>query len=251
MKPLRKGEFVKANVEAGEFILDTSDPRTCNKAACLAIAKRLAIKGATQMKDVQLFAAISEKLLSINLPEINKMTETDKTLEIVKAGKAANQSDDEIIIAIVQSGIGYKKALNAYKSALETLGLIKKDMPKKDRDEAIAKALAKEKFAATEYQAWSDRAEKFVASMEGVTFSGAYASIKAYAKEHELEAPKKPKGAKVGSGSQIKKLVVWMLNNLKATEEQWAAHCNEINLGKGRQKSFGEIFKVLQENIQS
>lgn len=239
-----------------QFIFDSSiNP---NRATCLGIAKGLRIKGATAMNIKSLVEVIGAKLNSLKLLEQNEMSKNEKVIAIVKSAQEDKKVDfnpDLVIVAIVQSGVGFRDALSEYEKAMIELGYMVRPLKPTERNNAVAEILIAENFEETcnaedfaPVQAIIDLAAKSE-KLKGEPAVKVLKSIRIFAKEHELAMPKKPSGASERS-NQVTNGINFMLQNhaLDTTEKRAKAigeYCKDHEIGVNRSRLFGIIFETI------
>lgn len=241
---IRKGEFVKANEDAGEFIYDTDGVKP-TRAVAIGLAEELKIKFSKSANIKTITHAVNEKLASINLPEIKEMTNSDKVEALIKDGKESDKSNDEIMIEVMQLGLGYKAAVKAFENTMRKLGFM---MKPSDRTEAVKKILTDIDFKPETYEEIEKAVDYICENVAETSKAQARGAINKYAKENEIELPKKPKGQKGGAGGakQLEKLVHWILGNADQDEKAYLKYCESENIGKGRVGVFKHVFKAVK-----
>lgn len=249
-KALRTGDYVKADIDAGEFILDTNvDDPSITKAALTEVANANDIKISGKTK-AEILDSLEVGLEAMNLPEMNKMGDSEKVLEIVTAGVEADLDDDTMLIKIVQSGIKFSAANKMFKAAMETGGF-RTAMSK-------VKELAREILVGAEFnpESHSDVSEmvgNLVLEINGSDEKQALKAVKAYCKEFEIELPKAKKEPK---GPMLERVQNWIVANPLATvtdltkwlEDQGK---NEKLVARYSQLlEFAQNYVVARENVE-
>lgn len=212
-KALRRGEFVSANSEAGEFIMDTENSEEMTVATLQEVCLANKIEFGKKDKKSDLLSKIETGL--IKLPEQSKMSETQKVKEIIVAGVAAGKSDDEMLIEIVTSGIPFKLAGRLFKKEMEEGG---HRISASKRKESIEEILAEAEFEPATYQEVSDMVARIVKEVNDTDDKQAMKAIKAYMKEKELEVPKPEKG-EAPRGGLRSRFCGWFSENPAATDD--------------------------------
>jgi hypothetical protein len=215
---LRKGEFVQAAEEAGEFIYDTETADSHSMATLSEIAKANGVEVHSKAKKVDLIIQINEKLSTLNVPEQNKMTDTQVVEKIIADGVTAGKSDDDMLLEIVNSGVSFKNATKVFKMVMEEKGY---RVSAKERKEEAAKILADGNFDLTTADGVNTAVDALVVGVADTNEKSAIGFIRSYAKANEISLPKKEKGSagRVGGGGMFAKLGEWMLENRDATVE--------------------------------
>lgn len=250
-KIMRKGSHVVANENVGEFIYDDEiSDLTHGQLKDIAEANKLQCVGKSKTQYQQ---SLNEALKMVDVAEQNGPTETQKVEEIVRNGFEQGHDDDTIMIAIVQAGISFRRALRMFKDAVETLGL---RTSVKDVKEVASKLLAELDFNPQSYNDVKQVAEQLVEKVEGATHVQAMTAIKAYAKENEIALPKREKGEKEPKGAngrpagKFNKFYQFLLDNPQASQEDIHAFAADSGVDEKRAnvlkaKYFG-ILKLCQ-----
>ena len=242
---LRKGDFVSANEDAGEFILDTEkDEPTGAVLEGIADANSLALKHSAKVveKRQQIFNQLAEMPLS----EVNEMTDSAKVKQIVEDGKIDGKTDNDMLVEIVNSGVSFKAATKLFKQALEEGGYA---INSKKRAELAAEKLVKSGFEPETYDDVKEMAELLVSGIPDTTNAQALAAIRKYAKEKGVELPKAPKGAaQPGVRGFRAKMFGWMVQNPGATMDQFTDFVVKEN-GKKEvlAKRFWPVFETARK----
>lgn len=209
LKAYRKGQFVEANESAGEFIYDDIEDGV-NTATLHGIAEANNIKLPSKGKKADLVEALAVGLSTLDIPEVNEMTDSQKVREIVEAGHKADKSDDAMLVEIVNAGVSFKSAAKLFKSTMEELGY---RVTSKDRAESCRKVLADADFKPETYDDVNKMAEKIANDVADTSEKQAVAAIRKYCKEMEITIPKAPKKAKSATGGYKAKAYAWMVEN--------------------------------------
>lgn len=211
-KILYKGDQLIANEDKDEFILDTE---CCDysRATLIEIAKAndILLKKEDQSK---MLKNLEIKINNLKHIEEKKMTEVTVFENIVVDGFAAEKSDDEIMIQMVEEGASFREASRLFNRIVEDKGL---RISAKKRKEAIQEKLEEAEFAAEDYAAVEAMAAKIADELPDTTEKQVIASIRKYCKELEIEFPKAPKKAKGGLLQRFLKVAV---ENPMVTDEE-------------------------------
>lgn len=216
-KALRQGQFVSATESAGEFILDTSDKDQFAFATLNEIAEKNGVSLKKGPKE-EVVEKLELKLIKLNLPEQNRMSDTDTVNGIIADGVEAGLSDDDMLIKIVQAGIKFKNAGKLFKVAMEEGGY---RISGAKRTEAINGKLEEAEFAPETYDEVQAMVETLVSDVADTSTVQAIKAIKKYLKALELEYPKAPKKPKGGLLSRFHKLVITNPALTVAELEDW------------------------------
>lgn len=238
-KVIRKGTHVTANETVGEWIYDTDgDPIDAGKMQEIAKVNKLKVVG---KKKSEYLKSLNEELETMtDVAEQNQETQTNVVDKIVQEGFAAGKDDDSMMIAIIQSGISFKRAGKMFKETVERLGL---RTGIKDVKEVAAKLLAEIDFKPSTYAEVKDVADKIVKECDGAQHGQALAAIKAYAKSKEITLPKKEKGARGAIGFKGK-FFDWVCANPTAGESELVAFLKAE--GKDETKLAKRFLPILQ-----
>lgn len=213
-KALRQGQFVSVSEdskECGDFILDTDNcDYSCATLLEIASANKFSLK---KERKEDMVSKLETGLQLLNLPEMNKMSDTDKVLEIVTEGFKAELPDDQMLVQIINSGVPYRLAGKMFRVCVENNGF---RISGKKRAEAIDKILEDNEFfpeTFAEVEAMCERIAVGVSAVEAkdgneaveaieavsdTTTQQAMKAIKKFLKVKEIEFPKAPKKAKGG-----------------------------------------------------
>ena len=120
-KALRQGEFVSANADVGEFIFDSENCEDMAIATLLEISSGndLSVKKAKKSIVVE---NLTTQLKSLELQEMNEITDSQKVAEIVAAGVEAGSDDEVMLLEIIQAGIKFKVAGKLFAQAMQAGG---------------------------------------------------------------------------------------------------------------------------------
>lgn len=221
-KALRAGEFVTASEDSNEFILDTENcDLACATLLEIADANKIPLK---KGKKNDMVSDLETGLLKLNLPEMSKMSETDQVKQIVTDGFAADQSDEQMIIQILEAKIPFRRAGKLFRQVVESLGL---RISVKARAEAIEAILEDNEFYPEKFEEVQAMCERIAvgdkeAELEPVadtTTQQAMKAIKKFLKVKEIEFPKAPKKAK---GGLRLRFLTFAAANPAATDEELA-----------------------------
>lgn len=212
-KAIRIGQFVTASEDAKEFILDTKSDDLPTVPSLYDIVDANGLEVAKNLTKPVLIEQLEKGITDMGLDEQNEMTQEQKVDEIVAAGNEHDQSDDEMLILIVQSGIGFKAAGRLFKSAMEKGGY---RVSASNRKDAVLDILNKAEFAPENRDELTDMIEHIVKEVNDTNSGQALKIIKAYAKDLELELPKVPK---IPKGGLAQRFDDWFVSNIGATDE--------------------------------
>lgn len=148
------------------------------------------------------------------------MTDSQKVEDIVKAGYAAEKSEDDILVEIVQSGISFGKAMKMLRSSLQSLGLA---ISPKDRAAKAATIMSENEYAPKTHAEVLKMAEYLQKEITDTNEKQAIALIRKFCKDTEIELPKKEKGAGSAVGGFKQKMFDWMVANPTASEKEFTA----------------------------
>ena len=213
-KALRSGEFVVADSSVDEFIFDSENTDDLSVAAMIEIASA---NGATlgKGKKDKTVKALEVILTNLELPEMNDKTDSQKVEEIVAAGVEAEKDDDTMLIEIVQSGVKFKHANKLFAKAMEAGGF---RITSKARKAEARDILVEAEFTPADYDAVTAMCEVLCEAVNDTTTSQAFAIIKSYCKEFEIELPK-PVKVKKASGGLRAKVFAWIVENPQSDKD--------------------------------
>lgn len=128
-----------------------------------------------------------------------------------------SKSDDEIVIDLIQrGGFGFQKAGRLYTQALEAAG---HRISKKERYEQAHKLLKDSEFEPSEWSDVVEAAEWLVGEIQDTNSQQAFASIRRFAKDEELELPARPKGEGRARSSVWDRAFGFILENPDVSDE--------------------------------
>lgn len=227
-KVLRKGEFVKADEPAGEFIFLDNDAAADGitvddiKTMCEANG----IRYSKNANKADLFANLISNLPKLNVPEQNKMSQSDIIKSIVteagqnrKPGTDPDQFEVEVFTECIQrlnsEGITFKiKQLgNLVKKEIAEQGLIITTAQRKEQVNAI---LTEADFNPSNWDEVEEMIERLTREVGDTDRKQALGSIRRYLKANELELPKRAKAAKVGFRQKV---INFMVANSPVTDD--------------------------------
>lgn len=228
-KAVMKGEYAEPSTSSGEFVLDTEDESTLTGAIIegVAEANKIEVKGKSKADKL---ASLEEGLSKLKIGEVREPTVQQRIKDIVEQNVvdgALAASEDDLIVAIIESGIGFKQAGKGLKLVLEQLGL---KVSNKDKLATAADVLTKMDFDPQNWGDVVDAAEKVAAQLPDVTERNAIGLIKKYAKTKNITLPAKPKKEKgekgAGGVSGFKaKVVDFLAKNPRATMDDLVDLC--------------------------
>ena len=220
-KALRQGEFVSANADVGEFIFDSENCEDMAIATLLEISSGndLSVKKAKKSIVVE---NLTTQLKSLELQEMNEITDSQKVAEIVAAGVEAGSDDEVMLLEIIQAGIKFKVAGKLFAQAMQAGGYRITSKARKEQGRAI---LVDAEFTPESYEALQAMIEQITDEVDDTTTSQAHAICKAYAKEFEIELPKP---AKKASGGIKSKITSWIVANPTASVEDLLGHIDTL-----------------------
>lgn len=201
-KAIRNGVFVTANIDAGEFVIDTEDD--VKKIPAVATLGEIASANKLSLNLKEKKSVVLENLVtgltSLNLPEQNEMSESELVKGIVEAGVEAGKTDDEMLLEIVTQGVKFKAAGRLFNQCMEAGGY---RLSGKKRTEQINEILEESEFAPENYEEYAAMIERLTSEVNDTSEVQARKAIKAFAKENEIELPKLPAKSKGGIRSKI------------------------------------------------
>ena len=212
-KAIRTGDYVVADIEADEFILDTDDSEL-SKAQLLEIATSNKIELGKKDRASDMLEKLEAGFEKMDLPRQDEKSDTQKVAEIVKAGCESGESDDVMIVKIIQSGIRFKAAIKMLNNELTSGGY---RITNKARQEEIRNLLVEAEFEADDYSEWQAMIETIVAAVADTESSQATKAMRKYCKEFEIEIPSAPKKPKGGFRTAAYN---WMIANPEATDKE-------------------------------
>ena len=189
-KAQRTGEFVKANLESGEFILDTENPDDVVKATLVEIAQANKIEVGDNDTKGAMLNKLETGFENSNLPEQNEMSDSEVVSGIVAAGVAKGADDEDMIVQIIQAGIKYKVAAKMFMAAMTSGG---HRISTKDRKEQANALLVEAEFSPENYDDVKIAVEAILKAISDTTEIQAVKLCRLYCKAYEIEFPKAEK----------------------------------------------------------
>lgn len=255
-KAKRTGEYVSANAEAEELIVDTEACELSNT-VLIEIAGANKITVSKKATKAELLENIEEGVKKLKLPTQGKEPESVKVARIVKAAyEAAEESgtevdEDELLMSIIESGVKFKDAMKLHKQALLEGGFA---VSNKDRTAECRKILIAADFQPKDWDDVQAMIDTLVDKVSATVESQAYAQIRKYAKEFSIALPKPEK--KVSAGGFKAKIYAYMVKKPLATKEeffQWVVEENdkEEKLANKYWETFELAKKVAQATIKA
>ena len=261
-KAIFRGKFATVSEVDGEFFYHTGNSHKSDHtlATIVEIAKANGLNVSTRASKNDAFEQLNAHLKTLPIDEVNSMTDTQIVEEIVEAGVAKGKTDDQMLAAIVNRGVSFRTAGKLFKSVLESKGY---RITAKERAEAIGKILdgvlvpkdGDKKATLGNVQVVVDRIVgkgDIAGEVADTTDKQAFAVIRKYAKDNEIELPKGKKGGGGSSGSGsgiIKKVSDWMLENRKCTAEEIVAQikATKPDITEGQLKKYVSLLRQMVE----
>ena len=237
-KALRSGEFVVADSSADEFIFDSENTDDLSVAAMIEISEGNGFLLKKGKKD-QIVKTLVDQLTSLELPEMNDKTDSQKVEEIVAAGVEAEKDDEEMLIEIIQSGVKFKAAGKLFAKAMEAGGF---RITSKARKAEAREMLVDAEFEPENYDDVKKMCELICEEVNDTTTSQAFVIIKGYCKEFELELPKPTKEKKSGLKGAI---LAWIVGHPTSPE----AGLVDFIESTGRVKTSEKVSKMAKRYL--
>jgi len=231
-KVVLKGEIVSPRNDE-EFVIDESKP-TLHK---IATYKEVAEANGIQVSGKKLQSIFESLLTGLNNLKVKTMTEEvekneaeeimmAKCTDIIKAAFAEGDVDEnEVLVQIVNSGVSFRNAQKVYKQITEDLGL---RVSAKDRYEQVVDLLG-DSATFDEYSDVEGAVQLITKKVGDTSAPQAMAALRKFAKENEIELPKKPKGSKGDGKPRGFKAVAyaWIMDNKDCTKDELSAFLKE------------------------
>ncbi len=223
---VRRGDFVEACESAAEFILDTAK-NELHRSVMIEIAEANGIKINKNLKTSDYADSLEIKLYELKIPEVNKMTDTQNIEKIVLAGFAAEKTDEDMIVEIIESGVKFKEAGKLFAQVCEAKGLRKSS---KNRREEVGAILDEAEFAPADSEELQKMIDYIVENVDDTTAKQAGIVIKRWAKENEIALPKRARsaggsksGGVAGATGFRGAMLGWLLENKDFTQDELGA----------------------------
>ena len=237
-----KGEFVVANETDGEFIFDTEAEQQLTKATLVGIAEANAVAFNKKDNVATLVGKLDQHFSNLELLEVTKMSDEATVEKIVIDGVAADKSEDEMLVEIVNSGVSFKNALKLFKRVMESKGL---RLTAKKRKEKIQELIDELEFAPESGEDVKKMVEKITGEVPDTNEKQALGVLRRWAKGKEIELPKYKKTA--GPGGFRAQAFAWMVENPTAQPEQFHAWVEEQGKSEAVAKRFVGLFEVARK----
>ena len=168
--------------------------------------------------------------------EVNEPSQA--VLDLAKAKSligddARNEAtEDELIVKLItEGGFNYRKATRLMTLALQDLGL---KMSAKDRYEAVCEILTENGFAPDTYEDVEKVVGYLAEELESTTEKQALVAVRRFAKEQDIDIPKKPKGGGGGRGPGFRgEIITWMIDNATEDDATFTKWLEGHGKGKG------------------
>ena len=210
-----RGPFVRVQLD-DQFVYDTDEPTTLTVGQLVEFASANNIEiNATKKADV--VAELNEGLSNLKLREVNEMTDSQKAEQIIIEANENGLGEEETLLSLVNGGVPFKKASKMYTQIRVQLGL---EVSASDRKAQINDYLSKKGLKPVEYSDTLAVVAALQSEVPGLTSSQALAGINKFAKENQIEMPKKPKAAKKPKGGFKAQLITWIVKNPTAKQAE-------------------------------
>lgn len=229
-KAIRRGAFVEANADNGEFIFNTDSHDDLTVATMKEIGASHGIKIPSKAKREEVVALLSEKLSNIKIAEVNKMTDTQTVEKIIEEGVANGKSDDEMLVEIVNAGVSFKNAGKLFKSVMESNGL---RITTKERMAKANEIMEAADFTPTTVDNVKGMVKKLCDDIADTNEKAAMAAIRKYAKANDITLPKVSRGKGAPGGGIQSKIQEWLLANRDADKDAIGEQIKTIKDGIG------------------
>lgn len=193
-KAIRKGEFISADSESGEFVMDT-DVKNCglSKGQLEEVAQANKMKISSKLNAAEFAGELTSQLENLKIAEVNKMTNSEIVKGIVEKGFVEGKSEEDMLVEIIQSGIKFREAGKLYKQAAEEGGYVANN---KKRKEDAAAMMDEAEFAPEHWDEVVSMADQICDAVPGTEQKTAISLIRSWCKANEVTLPKKTKSAK-------------------------------------------------------
>lgn len=149
--------------------------------------------------------------------DTNVNADLDNATAILEPMIANGASHEEMVVALIQSGIKYARAGRLMTKVLEAKGL---RVSAKDRYAAAAENLTNWGFAPASWDDVEDAVANLVEELDATNAAQALSCVKRFAKDHEIELPEKPKSSGGPRNSVYSRFFDWALVNREATDAE-------------------------------
>lgn len=227
-KAVAKGNNLTPIEHEGEFLFTAESDFPVATLKEIAEVNKFKIDGKLR-KRVDMNAFVFTTLNELEIAE-STMSKLEKVLEIVNPLVAEGQTDDEIRIAIIQSGVPFKEAGKLFTQAMEQAG---HRISPKARAEKIEIILEDAEFNPEAYSEVEEMVKRIAGEVPDTTEKQALAAIRKWAKDNEIELPKAPKktAGRAAGGSIVGKTLEWLLEHKDATQEDVAEYVKSCKEG--------------------
>lgn len=150
---------------------------------------------------------------------VEEISDVDQALLVIGDMLEQNASEDDMIIALIQSGVKYARAGRVLSKVLESKGL---KVSAKDRYAAASENLTNWGFAPQTWDDVDDAVTNLVEELEATNAGQALSCVKRFAKEHEITLPERPKTGtgRARGASADSRFYAFAIANKEATADQ-------------------------------
>lgn len=240
-KALMKGNYVEASPDANESVISSDDDIAVSAMREIAQANGVNLHGSKTKEKIQ--TALFDGLKQLEIPNVTEKTDSQKVNEIVKAGLEAGQSEDQILVSIVNSGIKFSAANKYYKQALKDSGMY---ISPKERKEQVGAILTEMDFAPESYSDVEDAAKKLAEEVKDTDNKKAIALIRSWCKANEVEMPKRTRGVGSNRSSLRSRSFDWLCENPGASQEEFTTWLVEAGGKEKHVKNFWQIVEFAR-----
>jgi len=253
-KAIFKGKFSAASTDDGEFEYNSDGAADDFPALAtlIEIGKANGLKISSKAKKADAIEQLNAHLETLEINEVNEMTDTQKVEEIIEAGLEAGQTDDEMLVEIVNQGVSFKSAGKLFKSVMETKGY---RITAKERGEKINDILTGSDFGGEEVTAETiqEAVKRITGEVADTSEKQALNSIRKFAKANEIDLPKVKKGGGGGnSGAMMDKVQEFILSNrdtdiaeIQSKIKEWKPEVSEGSMN-GYTKHTNRMLSMLK-----
>jgi hypothetical protein len=176
-------------------------------------------------------------------------TAFEKASVTIAAAHSEGQNENEIVVALIQGdGLNFKIAGSFITRWLQENGFA---LSAKDRYTLVEEILVNHEFAPEEWSDVVSKANFLVETIGDTNQKQALNSIRKFAKEHEIELPKKQKGSGLGTTGFRAQSFDWMVENIDATEAELLEFLTVNEKSDNLKKRMTSIFVLGKRMVEA
>ena len=165
--------------------------------------------------------------------------EFEKAKGIVEPMSRSGKGDNEIVIALITAGFGFKKAGRLLGKVLEALGV---RLSNTDRLKMVSEMLMKNDFAPKDWTEVVQVCEYLAEELDATSEKQAMVSVKKFAKNQSIVLPEKPKN----KGLRAKTLE-WSRANPTADDEAFKVFVSTVTDKESQKNTYARVHGYIRD----